>query len=333
MALKPVSKRKKIILIILAVLLVLLLVAGIAISNILFDFALNPNGAITMTDLFVAGSAEPIPQEKPLTELEQRVQEFGKKAQAWFESDGHAVELVKNNAEVRRGCFFANEGHRYAIVCHGYGGNSAQMASSARKFYELGYSVLTPDAMGHGESDGKYYGMGWLEREDILGWIDAIVEHDPEAQIVLFGISMGGATVMMVSGEELPSNVKCIIEDCGYSSVWDEFALQLDSLFHAPPFPLLYMADLTCRLRAGYGFKEASAVDQLQKATLPMLFIHGEEDTFVPYSMLDVVYEACASPQKEKLTIPGAGHGEAGSVDPDRYWGVISAFLEKHVEF
>lgn len=333
MAVKPRSNRKKVIVIVLCVLLVLLLAAGVVISNILFDFALNPNGAFTMTDLFASGEVEPTPQEEPVTDLEKRVREFGEKAQAWFEAEGRPVELIREDAEVRRGSFFANEGHGYVIACHGYGGNSSQMASSALKFFELGYSVLTPDAVAHGESDGKYYGMGWLEREDILGWIDAIVEHDPEARIVLFGISMGGATVMMVSGEELPNNVKCIIEDCGYSSVWDEFALQLDTLFHMPPFPLLYMADLACQVRAGYGLKEASAVDQLKKATVPMLFIHGEEDTFVPYAMLDVVYDACASAQKEKLTIPGAGHGEAGSVDPDTYWGAISAFLEKHVEF
>lgn len=333
MAVKPVSKRKKNILIVLSILLIFLVAAGVVISNLLFDFALNPNGSFTMADLFVAEPANPAPQEPPLTETEQRVREFGEKAQAWFESDGQAVELIKPSGEVRRGYFFANKGHRYAIVCHGYTGNSAQMASSALKFHELGYSVLTPDAVAHGESDGKYYGMGWLEREDILGWMDSIIAHDPEAQIILFGISMGGATVMMVSGEELPSNVKCIIEDCGYSSVWDEFELQLETLFHLPPFPLLYMADLACRIRAGYGFKEASSVDQLQKATVPMLFIHGEDDTFVPYSMLDVVYEACASPEKEKLTIPGAGHGMAGSVDPDTYWSTISAFLEKYVEF
>ena len=158
--------------------------------------------------------------------------------------------------------------------------------------------------------------------------LNMLVEQDSEAEIVLYGISMGGATVMMTAGEELLSNVKCIIEDCGYSSVWDEFAGQLDELFGLPTFPVLDAASLASQVRAGFGFKEASAVEQLKRASVPMLFIHGEDDTFVPYWMLDVVYEACASPEKERLSVPGAGHGEASWKDPELYWSTVGAFLD-----
>ena len=173
--------------------------------------------------------------------------------------------------------------------------------------------------------------MGWLERKDIVDWVGTLVEQDPEAEIVLFGVSMGGATVMMTAGEELPANVKCVIEDCGYSSVWDEFAGQLDELFGLPTFPVLDVASLVTQFRAGFGFKEASSVEQLKKTSLPVLFIHGEEDTFVPYSMLDLVYEACASPEKERLSVPGAGHGEASWEDPELYWSTVERFLAAHV--
>ena len=84
---------------------------------------------------------------------------------------------------------------------------------------EMGFTVLMPGLRGHGESTGHYIGMGWHNRLDMLRWIDEIVRDDPEAEIVLFGISMGGATVMMTSGEALPPNVKVIVEDCGYTSV------------------------------------------------------------------------------------------------------------------
>lgn len=136
---------------------------------------------------------------------------------------------------------------------------------------------------------------------------------------------------MMTAGEELPEQIKCIIEDCGYTSVWDEFSLQLKSLFDAPDFPLMYTTDLVCKMRAGYGFQEASSVEQLKKAKVPMLFIHGEKDTFVPYSMLNQVYNACASAEKEKLTIPNAGHGVAATTDPSLYWSTVEAFLNKHL--
>ena len=111
--------------------------------------------------------------------------------------------------------------------------------------------ALYPDALAHGESDGKFIGMGWLERPDVLAWTDAIIQKDPEAEIILHGVSMGGATVMMASGEDLPDNVRCIVEDCGYSSAWDEFSLQLKNVFHLPAFPVLNAVSIFSKLRRG----------------------------------------------------------------------------------
>ena len=96
--------------------------------------------------------------------------------------------------------------------------------------------------------------MGWHDRKDVLMWVDKIIEMDPDSDIVLYGVSMGGATVMMTSGEDLPDNVKCIVEDCGYTSAWDEFEYQLKELFGLPSFPLLNTANNITMLRAGYGF-------------------------------------------------------------------------------
>ncbi|MEC2597045.1 alpha/beta hydrolase, partial [Bacillus cereus] len=94
-------------------------------------------------------------------------------------------------------------------------------------------------------------GMGWHDRKDVLIWIQQILKKDPNAEIALFGVSMGGATVMMTSGEDLPSNVKVIIEDCGYSTVIDEFTYQLKDLFHLPKFPVMNAANTVTKLRAG----------------------------------------------------------------------------------
>ena len=136
---------------------------------------------------------------------------------------------------------------------------------------------------------------------------------------------------MMVSGEELPDNVKLVIEDCGYSSVWDEFSFQMGSLFHLPDFPLLNAAELVCKIRAGYGFREASAVEQVKKCKLPTLFIHGDEDNFVPFAMLDKVYDA-ATCEKEKLVVQGASHGMACSTDTELYWKTVDAFTDKYMK-
>ncbi|GAE34763.1 alpha/beta hydrolase [Halalkalibacter akibai] len=222
--------------------------------------------------------------------------------------------------------------HKWAIVVHGYTGDAISMKRYARNFHERGYHVLAPDLRGHGESEGNYIGMGWHDRKDLLLWIEQVIEEDPEAEIVLFGISMGGATVMMTSGEEdLPANVKVIVEDCGYSSVSEVFVYQLNDLFGLPPFPVINAANTVTNFRAGYDLYEASAVEQVAKSQTPILFIHGDADTFVPYEMLDEVYNA-ATVDKDKLIIEGAGHGDAEKVDPVRYWNSVWSFVEKYID-
>ncbi|MBO1628623.1 alpha/beta hydrolase [Bacillus arachidis] len=220
--------------------------------------------------------------------------------------------------------------HKWSIVVHGYSGSASEMTKYIRHFYEKGYSVVAPDLRGHGNSQGDYIGMGWHDRKDIMLWIERILKEDPQAEIALFGISMGGATVMMTSGEDLPSNVKVIIEDCGYSSVIDEFTYQLKDLFHLPKFPVMNAANTITKLRAGYDLHEGSAVKQVAKSKTPMLFIHGDADTFVPFEMLDEVYNA-AKVEKEKLIVPGAGHGEAEKIDSEKYWNTVWGFVERYI--
>lgn len=309
------KKAKKIVLIVLAVLLVLTVGALAFAGNYLFRFALDPQ---------FGGMISSYEEEDLVLE--------GK--YAWFAESSEDRWLISHDGLVLHGLYLAQpqESHKYAVICHGYGSIPQYEGGFAAKFYEMGYSILAPAARAHEQSEGRYVSMGWLERRDIVAWVDTIVEQDPDAEILLFGISMGGATVMMTAGEaDLSPNVKCVIEDCGYSSVWDEFAVQLNEMFGLPTFPVLDAASLVTRLRAGYGFKEASAAEQLKHTSLPMLFIHGEDDTFVPYSMLDVVYQACASPEKERLSIPGAEHGGSAGTDPELYWSTVEAFLAKHM--
>lgn len=225
----------------------------------------------------------------------------------------------------------AEDSNRYMILCHGYKGQALELAQSGQHFYENGFHLLMPDARAHGSSEGDYIGMGWLERRDIIQWIDRIVSKDPEAEIGLYGVSMGAATVMMTAGEEdLQSQVKVVVEDCGYTSVWSEFSYQLKEMFGLPSFPIMNAAAAVASVRADLPLKEASAVKQVAKSEVPMLFIHGDQDTFVPFEMQEEVYNA-ASGEKEKLVIPGAGHGEARSTDPDTYWKAIDGFVEKYI--
>ena len=227
--------------------------------------------------------------------------------------------------------FFRADSRRYALLIHGYQGNRTQMRHIDAVYSSWGYSVLTPDNRAHGRSDGKWIGMGWLDKDDILRWIGWITERDEDASIVLHGISMGGAAVMMTSGLELPDNVKAAVEDCGYTSAWDIFRDELRALYSLPSFPVLNMYSIMSRIIAGYSPREASSLKMLEKSAIPMLFIHGGDDSFVGTYMLDINYEAKKTGYKEKLIIEDAGHAEAYLRDPEKYFSTVKAFLLRFV--
>ncbi|GAS80935.1 alpha/beta hydrolase [Paenibacillus amylolyticus] len=218
------------------------------------------------------------------------------------------------------------------ILAHGYSGKGREMAGFAR-FYgkKHGYNVLMPDDRGHGQSEGDIIGFGWLDRKDYVQWTNWVLEKvGTQGEIVLHGISMGGATVLMTGGEALPIQVKAIVSDCAYTSVEEELTFQLKQLYKLPAFPFIPVTSLISRWKAGYSFKEASALKQLAKVNVPVLFIHGEADTFVPTEMVYRLYEACPT-EKELLTVPRAGHGTAFQVDRTGYEAVVESFLEKNL--
>lgn len=247
----------------------------------------------------------------------------------WYGENGEDVYIMSDSFRLH-GKLFKNPGTKYALVCHGYTSKAKHMAGFVNKFHSLGYNVLAVDARAHGDSEGTKIGMGWPERFDVIEWINYIISLEPDAQIILHGVSMGASTVLMASGEELPKNVKAIIADCGYTSEWDEFRQEADVL-HIPWFPVLNASSAISKVRDGYDFKQASAVEQVKKSHTPTLFIHGSEDELVPYGMLNELYSA-ANCEKEILTIQGAGHALSSSVAPELYWNTVENFLEKHLD-
>lgn len=248
---------------------------------------------------------------------------------------GENVTLTATDGLTLHGVRYANaetaDTHHWAIVLHGYRGDHTGVLCLAMPYCEAGYQVIAPDLRACGDSDGDYVGMGWLDREDILRWIDFILADDPQAEIVVHGISMGAATTMMTAGEDTPDNVKVFIEDCGYTSVWDVFSSELQLRFGLPEFPILYTASGVAKLRAGYTFGEASALRQVENCEKPMLFIHGTADDFIPYEMMDELYNAKPGDNKAELTADGAGHGEAMYALGDTYWDTVFDFIEPYM--
>lgn len=218
-----------------------------------------------------------------------------------------------------------------AVICfHGYTGEGlSNYIAMTDYFLKQGYAVLLPDARAHGWSEGEYIGFGCLDRKDALDWIGWLIkECGEEVSVLLHGTSMGGATVLMASGLELPANVKGIVSDCGFTSPKEVFTYVLNHMYHLPAFPAIQGADLLNRKLAGYGMDECNAKYEVRKARVPILFIHGSADTFVPCSMCHEMYDNCASP-KRMLIVEGAAHAESYYKDMEAYEKALSEFAEE----
>ena len=224
--------------------------------------------------------------------------------------------------------------NKVVVIGHGYKGTGITMSNYARMFHQMGFNVLMPDDRGHGGSGSDYISFGWLDRLDYLRWIDQIIAHMVQnAAILLFGTSMGGATVSLVSGEKhLQPQVKAVIEDCGYSSLDGEFAYILKNVFHLPRRPIVPLASLINYRRLGYFFKAVDVSGALRRSRLPLLVIHGAEDTYVPTFMGRENFDAAGGP-KQLWLVPDAGHAESYWVNPDQYQNHIASFLDTHFRY
>lgn len=216
--------------------------------------------------------------------------------------------------------------HKWVLLLHGYTGWKEELYPIACQYVKQGYYAMVPDMRCSGGSEGDFIGMGWTDRLDNMLWLSEILSRDPEAEIVIHGQSMGAACSLMMSGEDLPSQVKAIVSDCAYTDAYSMFAKQMKAWFNLPSFPILDSMNLMLQLRGGYDLKEASALNAAKKTSLPILFIHGEEDDMVPVSMAYELYEAAAG-EKELLIIPGAGHAQAMDKDPTLYYVTVFSFL------
>ena len=316
------------VIIILAVLVLLAALALVGIGNFLVSYAIGRGGDGGNRQVSLNVDKDAVSSTQSQRELNAANQ---KKRNEAFQAavTPQSVSITSEDGLSLVGGYYAQEGHQWALVIHGYRSRGQHMLSYAERYYSAGFQVLAPDLRGCGESGGDYVGMGWPDRLDILRWIDWILSVDPEAQIVLHGVSMGAATVMMTSGENVPAAVVAYVEDCGYTSVWDIFASELGLRFHLPTFPILNVASGIARLRAGYDFSNASALEQVARCDRPMLFIHGDQDNFVPFSMLQPLYEAKPG-EKQQLVVPGAGHGVASTVLGDSYWEAVFDFLAQY---
>ncbi len=252
----------------------------------------------------------------------------------WYDTTYHQEVIIKNRkGENLHAAEFLNpsNSNTWAVCLHGWTNVNREMSSYAMEYYKRGFNVLLPDLRGHNNSEHKFVTMGWNDRLDVVDWIKNIVKENPKAQIIIHGVSMGGATTMMTTGEELPSNVVLAVEDCGFTGVKDIFTDQCIRKYHLPPKLVMPQSSLVNKIVNGFFFGQASCIKQLKKSKTPTLFIHGDKDEFVLPSNLDPVFEACAAP-KEKYVVKGAEHAVSSHWFHEEYWLVVDNFLKKYFD-
>lgn len=336
------SKRKKLIIGFVIGLLIVVMVALLYGGNYLVSYALERQGDGGNRDE-VLGVEEVDFDDLPEHEkrIESEKDKYDELVDSYLANNvrKETVDIQSKDGIKLKGHFYIDDvkNHNdWVILIHGYRSDHVGMLDYMPGYFELGYNVLAPDMRASGESEGQYITMGWHEKEDLKLWIDLILERDPDANIVLHGQSMGAATVLMYSGEDgIPSNIKAIVADSGYTSVWDIFASELELRFGLPEFPLLHIADHIANFRANFKFSEASSLEQVKKADLPILFLHGKEDDFVPFYMMEELYEAKPDP-KDYMVSEYAGHVEAlydlNGESGKSYFEKIEEFLNQYVD-
>ncbi len=219
---------------------------------------------------------------------------------------------------------------RCVLLAHGYSWQALQMVEYALWWRETyGVNVLMPDARAHGESEGRYIGMGWPERFDIHQWCEWLTSlHGENCKIALHGISMGGATCVLAAGEDPAPQVKLLIEDCCFSNAYEELAFQLSNDFGLPGFPFLPLADIFCSVCAGYRLSDVRVDKKAENIHIPTIIIHGLRDTFVPPHMAKCIYDAVACKEKKLILVEDAEHIEAFWKDPD---GDIKSAIKEYM--
>lgn len=229
------------------------------------------------------------------------------------------------------GHFFPCENAKRVIIAfHGWRSSwKCDYGIASQLFFKNGCSVLFAEQRGQNNSGGDYMGFGLTERFDCADWaLWAMCRCNRAIPIYLAGVSMGAATVMMASDLKMPENVRGIIADCGFTSpkaIWKHVAHKNLHIFYGLRG---YLADILCKSKINMASGDFSTTDALSKTTLPVLFIHGSDDHFVPIEMTYENYKACAS-EKKLLVIPGADHAMSVFTDPAAYERALTEFWKE----
>lgn len=336
------NKPKKILKKVISILVILILLTTFFVGNYFINYALVPNKGGEDREIVTEESSEG--KSKQNTEIKKTINENSKKIRKLAREFPSKVKDQTEEITIKSNDGLSLYGHKYLqktksnkwmVIVHGYQANEKESNLIAQHFYSQGFNILTYNQRAMAPSQGKFITMGIKESDDLIMWLEAIKKDYPQAEFVLHGTSMGSATVLIASGKDnFPKDVKAIIADCGYSSVWDIFASELKQRFNMPAFPVLHMASLVGIPKVGINLMsdDGNVIKQVEKSSTPTLFIHGTADDFVPFAMVEKLYGALNIDEKELFSVEGAGHAESKFVNPEKYYGKILEFVNGKIE-
>lgn len=302
----------------------ILVILYFVIGNVFYYFALNANSTQSRS------IGEKYYVSSPAIDPEREQLEREKDKEFLEQMQPEQLSITSHDGLKLEGYVFEQptQTNQWVFAVHGYTGSVRQMTRWNRQLYEQGYNVFAPDLRGHGNSAGNYYGMGWLDQQDLHDWLQLLLEREPDADVTLYGVSMGASAVLNLAGKA-PSQVKSVIADSGFTSVKSIFETQLHNVLHLPSFPIINAANTVSKWRIGLDFK-ASTLERVKEIRIPILYIHGGQDTFVPVENVYSLAEATNAPY-EIWVVDEANHGEAVKVEPDLYREKVNTFIQQNM--
>ncbi len=268
-----------------------------------------------------------IPADHPLAKVQEAIVE----SQVFFKNHPGELLVIEANGVELAARRYAQENPKGRIIMfHGYRSVAeADFGCAMEYYYSRGYELVLIDQRASGKSTGTWIGFGVLERYDCLSWIRYLNEEYQPLPTFLSGISMGCTTVLMALGLELPANVKGVIADCGFTSPKEIIRHVMGRKLHLSPALLMPGMSFFTKLFAGYSYTEYSTLEALKDNKIPVLFIHGKEDHYVPHEMTLQNYEACTA-EKQLVLVEGAGHGTSYLQDKATVEKAIGDFFKKY---
>ena len=246
----------------------------------------------------------------------------------YFSEGFEKIEMTSNDGLKLYGFYKDNNQNKLALLVHGYGGDHFDMYSYAKIFEERGYDICAIDNRTHGISEGEILTMGLYEHFDLIEWIKKLLSKKCNYKIVLFGILMGASTVCMSLGENLPNNVICAIEDCGYDNANRQMKYVYSKTKLAKLFYKIFY-DYTKRTK-DIDLKAIDVNEKLRNSKIPVLFIHGEKDDFVPTEMVYSLYESMPENRRFLYIAKEATHTKSIDVNEKEYKKIVYKFLDKY---